>query len=138
MKKIVLSLGILMFVFGVMAQNVSQQQAETIAKNYMNNRYPALTFNKVSEVISHKNNQNEIVYYVFNFEDGGFTMVAADKRVNPILAYSPEDNYKEGLPGVEDFVSAYEAKITDVKAEVVQPDVTASVQWAEIECCWSR
>ena len=133
MKKIILSLSILMFVFGGMAQNVSQQQAETIAKNYMNNRYPALSFDKVSEVISHKNSQNEIVYYVFNFEDGGFTMVAADKRVNPILAYSPENNYKEGLPGVEDFVSAYEAKITDVKSEVVQPDVTASVQWAEIE-----
>ncbi len=103
------------------------------AKNYLNNRYPSLSFGEVSEVISHTNSQNENVYYVFNFKNGGFVMVAADKRVNPILAYSPENNYQEKVPAVEAFVSAYEAEITDVKAEIFQPDANVSAKWAELE-----
>ena len=66
MKKLVLSFSVLVIAFTITAQNVSQQQAETIAKNYLNSRYQTYSYNEISEVISHTNSQNEVVYYVFN------------------------------------------------------------------------
>ncbi|MEX2364738.1 MAG: C10 family peptidase, partial [Balneolaceae bacterium] len=50
-----------------------------------------------------KTSKNEVALYLINLENGGFTIVPADKRLNPILAYSDTNKMPitldEPLPG---------------------------------------
>lgn len=47
---------------------------------------------EIEKTYSEKIN-NEVVYYIFTFEGNGFVIVSADDVVEPILGYSPDNNY---------------------------------------------
>lgn len=70
--------------------------AETYAKNYASkhsNENTALNAKstgkkKVSDVLTLKDSKERETLYLMNYEEGGFAIVPADQRMNPILAYS--------------------------------------------------
>ena len=61
-------------------------------------------------------------FYVINYKGGGFMLLAADKRVNPVLAYSetstfPMDN-PEGFPeGLVDWMTDVKERVQTVRAK---------------------
>ncbi|NOQ27889.1 MAG: hypothetical protein GQ564_21210 [Bacteroidales bacterium] len=59
---------------------------------------------KIASINEITDNSDESICYVINYENGGFVIISADKRVYPILAYSESntftfdsDNYPQGL-----------------------------------------
>jgi len=88
MKKIFLSVLVMIFAFGAFSAPVTQQEAINLATNYL--KFEANgTKSKfdVSNVSAIKLN-NLTTYYIVNFKDGGFVIISADDRVEPILGYS--------------------------------------------------
>lgn len=84
------------------ATEISRQDAEKVAKNF----FYELTANQdlsyyqieIAEAFTTFKN-GEAVYYAFNFENGGFVIVAADDTYYPIIGYSDKYSFKEeGAP----------------------------------------
>lgn len=79
---------------------VSKESAMKVAETYANN-YASKHINentalnakstgkkKVSDVLTLKDSKEREILYLINYEEGGFAIVPADQRMNPILAYS--------------------------------------------------
>ncbi len=93
MKKFCLTIVALATIITTFAQNVPFETAEKIALNF----YSVIKPNKIqkSKPIQQSyigSNNNEDLYYIFNYNDCGFVVVAANYKSTPILAYSIEDN----------------------------------------------
>lgn len=63
-------------------------------------------FKKIESIFPISDEEGAIVYYVVNYENGGFIVLSGDNRTHPILAYSAEsafpmdlEEYPEGLVG---------------------------------------
>jgi hypothetical protein len=73
------------------------------------------TFKEIESITKVPDENGNISYYIINYEDDGFVMIAGDNRANPILAYSDsekfpldDDKYPNGLVewlvGTKDFI----------------------------------
>ena len=60
----------------------------------------ALSTRKVESWTSISDSNNAPAFYIMNYTEGGFSILAADKRVNPILAFSNSGyfNYSDSIP----------------------------------------
>lgn len=90
---------------------VTSLSAENIANNFKfqatesNSGKSNFTFNKsIRDLQEVKNNSRKTLFYVVNYEEGGFLILSSDKRTQPILAVSEngdfildESLYPEGL-----------------------------------------
>ncbi|WP_313265607.1 C10 family peptidase [Sphingobacterium sp.] len=54
-----------------------------------------------------------VVMRIFNYTDGGFIILAADRRANPVLAYSDETNFSSGIVAI-----AADTWLNDTKLEI--------------------
>jgi len=133
MLRIGLFASALLFGIGVFAQNVEIGEAKKIAENYLlmqkiNADKSALT---VSEDYTKYSESGEILYYIFNFESGGFVIVSGDKRANPILAFSTTNTFSvdKNRPSYL-FIEGYEKEVEYIKTTIASTDI--SPQWNDI------
>ena len=99
MRKILIiaTITLLCFNYPLSARKVTIDDARIAGKKYFYERInqyhdvPYLSLIITSEFVEKQ--ENEPVYYVFNFNDKGFVIVAADDIVYPILGYSFESSY---------------------------------------------
>lgn len=58
--------------------------------------------------------------YIINYEDGGFAIISADNRINPVLAYSDENSFptdaKAYPGGLTDWLHQMDDNIKDIRA----------------------
>jgi len=47
----------------------------------------------IQEVFPVEDEEKNIVYYIINYNNGGFIIVSADERISPILAYSETSDF---------------------------------------------
>ena len=73
---------------------VNEDMAKTVAQNFMRKTNPSLKSTKNYKLEKIKDEMGEELIYVINFDEGGFVLMPADNRVEPILAFS-ENNYFE-------------------------------------------
>lgn len=86
---------------------VSSKEAESIAKKaQFTNPEIKESISQVESITAVPDENDEIVYYIINYQDKGFIIISADKRINPVLAYSDIssfptdiDKYPSGLVG---------------------------------------
>lgn len=81
------------------AGNISLQDAKKVAVNFYFeriNQYENINYSdiKISETFEIKFNQ-EVVYYIFNYYEKGYTIVAAEDNVYPVIGYSFNGIYNE-------------------------------------------
>lgn len=72
--------------------------------------------NKSSNTVLEKEiagSDGTVVMRIFNYTDGGFIILAADRRANPVLAYSDESTFSSGIVGI-----AADAWLNDTKLEI--------------------
>ena len=81
------------------SKQVSQDMALTVATNYLN-RSNGIAFSsqtrnkfKISSITPHYNSNEMKVYYVVNLLPTGYIIIAADDRVDPIIAFSVKSNF---------------------------------------------
>lgn len=74
----------------------------------------------------------EVLMYVANYSDKGFMIVAADKRIEPILAYSFENTFDLSDEIDQGLASWFESKvdyIKFIKKNVKEPTAEITLQW---------
>jgi len=133
MSKIGLFAFALLISINVFSQNVEIEEAKKIAENYLlmqpiNAAKDVLT---ISESFTTRSESGEVLYYIFNFESGGFVIVSGDKRANPILAFSTTNTFlvDKNHPAYV-FVDGYEKGIENIKTMAANTDI--SPRWNEI------
>jgi len=118
MKKILLFICFL-FPVCLIAQQVSQSEAETVARNFYLENYqltkkkPLSIFKFKKEQTTLKNGQSKALYVFNNETNEGFVIVSANKAVYPILAYSLNESFneKEIPPVVKEWLDGYKEQI---------------------------
>ena len=68
--------------------------AKTVAENFMQKTNPSLKSTKNYKLKKIKDEMGAELLYVINFDEGGFIIMPADNRIEPILVFS-ENNYFE-------------------------------------------
>ena len=117
MRKLLLLIS-LCFTLGVVAQQVTEQQALLKAQNFLKGK----TFSKTSKARNIKGKSMETPFkhfYIFNVEnDEGFVIVSGDERAKEILGYSDKGhlNYAEMPCNLKSWLNYYEEAIKAIPA----------------------
>ena len=110
MKKVFLLLPLIIFLFSVQAQNyVTIEEAQSVAQQVLKSSELSL-----NEFYLDENSDPSL--YIFNGENS-YAVIAADKRVQPLLAYSYESEIpKDGKsPALEMWLDSYCRQIAEVR-----------------------
>ena len=136
MKRFSLLIVILLAAHFMFAQNasttVSNKEAMTYGLNYMKSQYPTrAALNISSSEIIKSEATGKDCYYVFNFEEGGFVIVCADRRSKPIFAFSNEGSFNssEIAPALKEWIKQYTQQLDIVEAKNLPVPEEAVLQW---------
>ena len=133
MKRVFLTLCILSTISFVFGQQVDISTAKQVATT----QFQAISDNTspiIADVQTKYDNNGQAIYYAVNFQDGGFVVVAADERVNPIIAYSNQSRYEiNKIAACESFVSAYENHIADERNVQATSPKEVTAKWANLK-----
>lgn len=109
-KSFFLILSLIIFLFTVQAQNtVTVEEARTVAQQILKN-----TQISCSETLYDENSNPAV--YIFNGKTS-YAVIAADKRVQPLLAYSYESTIptENKVPALEMWLDSYSRQIAEVR-----------------------
>jgi hypothetical protein len=91
---------------------------------------------KDSLAISDKNDKTCSYFYVFNYKSGGFSIISADKRNSPVIAYSDSGNFSsnlETLPfGLQQWMDRIAFIIKEKRHNKLKPSAIISHQWVSL------
>ena len=133
MKKLGLSITIVLAVAVSFAQNVDLATAMKVADNYRHHIRPeqnntiASTYTQTKEGVA--------VYYIFNYAEGGFTIVSAQKSSKPIIAYSFDNSFdpKSTNPALNAWMKCYETEIYLAAQPEGKTSVSTLKKWEDLE-----
>jgi len=112
---------------------VDLQTARTVAKNaFYEKASPLTTVSSgnisISKIWIEKENQ-EPVFYIFNFEDDGFIIISAEDAMPPVLGYSPEGICSDiGIDAnFDSFMQNFSSQILLIRSKNIQatPEIVA-------------
>ncbi len=140
MRRIVFLILILCFIMvqNHSAKNITRDQARTVAVSYFYKitfKKKAINSNNLKIAESYTFSENGLDYYhVFNFESGGFIIIAAEDRVVPVLAYSykntcPDENVS---PEFEWWMKSYVEQIKLVRDNNIEVQDEVSNKWKRL------
>jgi hypothetical protein len=112
-----------------LANKVSIETAMSIAKkipkkSISSNLYKSVT-KTIKDITEHKTSAANIAFYVINYDQGGFIIIAADNRISPILAYSEKGTFSSEpskiIPPVAYWIKNIEGQVqTTITKDLVQ------------------
>jgi hypothetical protein len=78
---------------------------------------------------------NKPAFYVFNYEGGGFVVIAADKRIMPVMAYSEGGYYdQQNKPyGLKMWEQVNQRGIKEVRVANIAPHKAVAREWARLQ-----
>ncbi len=129
MKKLITLIVVLMNICFLMANPVDTDMAEKVATNFMS----ISSTNKENVIKNTLKQKSEgiIVYYIVNFEEGGWVMVSAEDNTIPVLGYAFKGNIEVNTPkppALETWIDNYVEQILHAKnVKTVSSDIEA--QW---------
>jgi hypothetical protein len=90
--------------------------------------------NKISnQIVRLPRNGGDPVMYVINYENNGFIIVSADKRISPILAYSDEGRFatdQKVIPGgIVSWMTSVNETISSIRNSNIKQDETVKRLW---------
>ena len=118
----------------IFAQNfVDESLAKIVGTNFISNN-TSKSQPDLKLVHTETDGNNEANLYIYNINDGGFVIVSASRNVNPILAYSFENNFNDdGLGHAEYFINNYNRDIEYAKSLNIETDESISDLWNDLE-----
>lgn len=128
----------MIFIAPAFAQQVSEEQAELIAKNFFYERSQS-TDNKANDEIGIVESftlreSGKEVMYIFNMEEGGYVMVSAHRSTLPVLGFSLQGRYS-GLnppPQMLDYLATVSKQIHHNIENSVQEQETTVEDWERL------
>lgn len=130
------------------ANEVPSEMASTIAKNFsaifavtpFKGESRILRINNiektVKEITPFSDDTGKPLYYVINYNEGGFVIVSAEKRTMPILAFSETNIFpvdKEFPNGVKETMNTYSEGIKKIRTSTSAADSSIIKEWARLE-----
>lgn len=74
-----------------------------------------------------------IVYYAINYKNGGFIILSADTRVNPVMAYSEKNRYpieETAYPnGLIDWMAEAKDMIKEIRFKNIEQTIDVARSW---------
>jgi photosystem II stability/assembly factor-like uncharacterized protein len=133
MKKIVLFIVIVFFAGVSFSNPVTQNEAVNLATNFMKFQAGNLKTNfDVSNVVENKKN-DLTTFYIINFKEGGFVIISADDRVEPILGYSATNSIPKEITNTsfQSWLNTYNSQIEYAVNNDLKSD-EYSVKWSNL------
>ncbi|WP_431167033.1 C10 family peptidase [Tenacibaculum halocynthiae] len=137
-KKITLFTMVLLFCFkSAFADPINKKTALLVANKWINKNQQKNTKSAQENVASIKEvyYENSLVYYLINFNGGGFVIVSADDATKPILGYSDKGTFDTSLdtPQMKDLLNAYKSFVYEsAKAQKVNKKKVTKSAWNKI------
>jgi Peptidase C10 family/CUB domain/Spi protease inhibitor/Secretion system C-terminal sorting domain len=120
----------LVLTISVNAQSVDQKTATAVGTNFMIEKLflSDKSIDLSKQEIQNVNCQGQTAYYIINYEDGAFVLVAASKNANPVLGYSFEGNFDLNniSPSQEAWMEAFSEEIVTNKTT---ENINAQESW---------
>ena len=118
-KKTTLLLIGFLVVFNVFADGITKNEAEGVARAFLHSRLADNTqFAPEDLAILPVRTMGEDMplFYVINFEAGGFVLVSATDAAIPVLGYSPvgEYSFENQSPSMVQWIKGYELKLNEI------------------------
>lgn len=93
---------------------VNQKTAEIVALNVFKDKKDVyLKTTEITKTIANvttykiPSSSDVNAFYVFNYNEGGFSIISADDRINPVLAYCDEGNFSTNIDEVPEPVQSW-------------------------------
>jgi hypothetical protein len=107
--------------------------AKKISKNGVSSNLNKTKTKTIKDITEHKTSAENIAFYVINYEQGGFVIIAADNRISPILAYSEKGAFptesSKTIPPVAYWMENIEAQVQNtITKDLVQNEHT-KLEW---------
>lgn len=137
-KKITLFTMVLLFCFkSAFADPINKKTALLVANKWINKNQQKNAKSAQENVASIKEvyYENSLVYYLINFNGGGFVIVSADDATKPILGYSDKGTFDTSLntPQMKDLLNAYKSFVYEsAKAQKVNRKKVTKSAWNKI------
>jgi len=93
------------------------------------------TNKSVKELVPVKNEKSKTVFYVINYDGGGFIILSADNRTSPILAYSETNNFSLDE---ESYPSGLVKWLTQTKKGIESVREKKTIQTKSQQLAWKR
>jgi PKD repeat protein len=132
MKKVILTLLVVIFGFWLQAAPVSLETAQNVAVGFYQHYADKSTDYTISDVIT-KQKDGITTFYIFIFQSGGFVMVAADDAVIPVIGYSVSEPFDvNNIPiNAQDWFEQYSDQIKAIIDQQVDNTATKK-EWTKI------
>jgi photosystem II stability/assembly factor-like uncharacterized protein len=133
MKKVLLSLAMICVAGYLYATQVTVNQAQKIAIGYYHHYAPSGVGSLVVSRVDVSTYKDIPTFYTFNFESGGFVIVAADDACIPVLGYSTENSMPSEIvnPSLKEWLENYNKQIYQIITDNLSNDVTIK-QWQDL------
>ena len=133
-KTTFLILSFIIFPLFLSAIHVNLTDAKQVAKNWYlerSNEYLQENVEIIETFFISENSQD--IYYVFNFREGGYIIIAADNAVIPVLGYNFEHHY-----GTENHPPQFDAMLESYKEQIIYTKENNFSAPPETKVLWER
>ncbi len=131
-NKLLVFLFMFLFIGNIFAENIPEERAKIIAKNFYFDRINAIDNKDFASIkLTSVDFRNEY-FHVFNVgRDEGYVVVSADDRAIPILAYSFEMSF-ETNPNFDFFLNMYQEQIKYARENNVSSSDFIKRKWKKL------
>lgn len=135
-RKVLVTLLALLFVNLTFASPVDIETAKLIGERFVRNNMQSLRgFQNSKHVLTLSDDNGNACLYVFNIEDKGYYIVAADDRAKPILAYSDEGaiDVNDMHPSLSYYLEHYKNAISYAIEKNLEADASIKEEWNRVK-----
>ncbi len=115
------------------AQKVNLKTVKRVAVNAFYNQTNNIDKNNIdiSELIPITSKNQDTLFYIVNFKNKGFTIISAEKTIQPILGICKDTEYKndDAPPGLLYLLSRYKTEITEIRKLKAAPSGKIAKKW---------
>ena len=132
MKRFVLLYIAMALALSVKAEYVSPDAAAGYAQIVLGmNKPPLIDNSSAQRALGRNNHTPDPGYYVFNNPDGGWAIISADDRVNPVIGYSESGSFNlSDMPdNLKQWLNDMEEAIDDVRSLNIEPTASVKNAW---------
>ena len=135
-SKLLLFVISLVFSLNIFAENLTVQQAQKVALNCYFEKYNQfegqVDFDQIRILSTYTETyETQNFYYVFHINKGGFVIVSADDRLNPVLGYSFRHPFviENQPPNVKWWLRQYADQVKYAREKQLEPEITIVEKW---------
>jgi hypothetical protein len=126
------------FVGSALAKEIASEILFKTDSNSQTSKNTSASFKKSIESISEvKNDLGNIVFYIINYREGGYILLSADNREQPILAFSEDSKFEletdSSAFGFKLWINNVKKQITGIQNSTAEQTEEKKLQWRQVK-----